>query len=271
MSPIDHLGQPDADRGTAPEHLQTGRFAGKVAFITGAASGIGRATARRIAAEGGTVACVDINAEGVRSAVEEIEEERGTAVPITCDITDEVWVASAVAEAVAALGRPNVVCNVAGIGGFANTHEQTLEAWNRMIAVNLTGTFLVCKHTLPHLLDGGGVIINTSSTAGVMGQPYSAAYCASKGGVSMMTRAIAIEYAAKGVRCNAVAPAGVDTPLVHEFGLPEGADFKQLDRIMTPLGYSTPSEVAGAIAYMASDEASYASGAILSIDGAISS
>ena len=252
MSPIDNLGKPDADRGTAPEHVQAGRFATKVAFITGAASGIGRATARRIAAEGGAVACVDISADGATSAAQEIDDLGGTAVAITCDITDEASVASAVAEAVSALGRINVVCNVAGIGGFANTHEQSLESWNRMISVNLTGTFLVCKHTLPQL-------------------PYSAAYCASKGGVSMMTRAIAIEYAAKGVRCNAVAPAGVDTPLVHEFGLPEGADFKQLDRIMTPLGYSTPSEVAGAIAYMASDEASYASGAILSIDGAISS
>ena len=271
MSPIDNLGKPDADRGTAPENVQDGRFAGQVAFITGAASGIGRATARRIAAEGGAVACVDISHEGAQSAAQEIDDAGGAAVAITCDITDEPSVSAAISEAVSALGRLTVVCNIAGIGGFANTHEQSLESWNRMIAVNLTGTFLVCKHALPQLLDGGGVIINTSSTAGVMGQPYSAAYCASKGGVSMMTRAIAIEYASKGVRCNAVAPAGVDTPLVHNFGLPEGADFKQLDRIMTPLGYSTPSEVAGAIAYMASDEASYASGAILSIDGAISS
>jgi len=270
MSPIENLGRPEAERGTTPEHIQAGRFDGKVAFVTGAASGIGRATARRLAAEGARVACVDISADGAASAADEITAAVGDAVAITCDITDEKSVVAAVAQAVKAFGRMNVVCNIAGIGGFANTHEQSLESWNRIVAVNLTGTFLVCKATLPQLLDGGGVIINTSSTAGVMGQPYSAAYCASKGGVSMMTRAIAIEYAARGVRCNAVAPAGVDTPLVHNFDLPEGADFKQLERIMTPMGYSTPSEVAGAIVYMASDEAAYASGAILSIDGAIS-
>ncbi|MEI8050196.1 MAG: SDR family NAD(P)-dependent oxidoreductase [Actinomycetes bacterium] len=270
MSPIDNLGKPEAERGTTPEHIQVGRYAGKVAFVTGAASGIGRATARRMAAEGASVACVDISAPGVADAAQEITDNGGTAVAITCDITDESSVATAVAQAVEALGRLSVVCNVAGVGGFAHTHEQTMESWNRIIGVNLTGTFLVCKHTIPSLLDGGGVIINVSSTAGVMGQPYSAAYCASKGGVSMMTKAIAIEYADKGIRCNGVAPAGVDTPLVHNFGLPEGANYKHLDRIMTPMGYSTPSEVAGAICYMASDEAAYASGAILSIDGAIS-
>lgn len=271
MSPIDNIGTPDADRGTSPEHVQAGRFDGKVAFITGAGSGIGRATARRLATEGASVACVDISAENAESAAAEITESGGTAIAITCDITDETSVIAAVESSIKALGRLSVVCNVAGIGGFHNTHELEVSTWDKIIAVNLTGTFIVCKSTLPSLLEGGGVIINVSSTAGVMGQPYSAAYCASKGGVSMMTRAIAIEYASKGVRCNGVAPAGVDTPLVHNFGLPEGADYKQLDRIMTPMGYSTPSEVAGAIAYMASDEASYASGAILSIDGAISS
>ena len=269
MSPIDIIGPSEAGRGTEPERVQKDRFAGKVAFITGAASGIGRATARRIAAEGGAVACADISEEGVNAVANEIKDAGGTAAAFAFNVTEEQSVIDAVAGAAAALGRISVVVNSAGIGGFEHTEKQSFDGWNRILAVNLTGTFLVCRETLPHLLDGGGVIVNLSSTAGVMGQPYSAAYCASKGGVSMMTKAIAIEYADRKVRCNGIAPGGVDTPLVHNFGLPEGADYKQLDRIMTPLGYTTPSEVAGAIAYLSSDEAAYVSGAILSFDGGI--
>lgn len=270
MSPIEVIGRSDAVRGTDPERVQHDRFSGKVAFVTGAASGIGRATARRIAAEGGAVACADIGEDGVTKVVSEITDAGGSAVAVVCNVTEEQSVIDAVRTSAEQLGRISVVVNSAGIGGFEHTENQSFEGWNRILAVNLTGTFLVCRESLPYLLDGGGTIINLSSTAGVMGQPYSAAYCASKGGVSMMTKAIAIEYATKGVRCNGVAPGGVDTPLVHNFGLPEGADYKQLDRIMTPLGYCTPSEVAGAIAYLASDEAAYASGAILSFDGGIS-
>lgn len=269
MSPIDNLGPSDLRRGTEPEHVQRDRFIGKVAVVTGAASGIGRATALRLGAEGAAVACLDLSDEGVSSVVNEIVTAGGVGLAISCNVADESSVISAVTQA-ATLGRINVVCNVAGVGGFAHTQEQSLEGWNRIVGVNLTGTFLVCRETIPYLLDGGGVIVNVTSTAGLMGQPYSAAYCASKGGVSMMTKAIAVEYAGKGVRCNGVAPGGVDTPLVHNFGLPDDADFKQLDRLMTPMGFCTPSEVTGAIVYLASDEAAYATGTILAIDGGIS-
>ena len=253
-----------------------------VAIVTGGGNGIGEAIAKYFIRHGAKVAIVDSSQSNLDRVLEELKDLGGEAIGVQANVTSEAETAKFIKAAIDAFGKLNIVVASAGIirdGTMLTLDKETgkvakkmgLDKWQPVIDVNLTGTFLVCKHTLPQLLDGGGVIINTSSTAGVMGQPYSAAYCASKGGVSMMTRAIAIEYAAKGVRCNAVAPAGVDTPLVHEFGLPEGADFKQLDRIMTPLGYSTPSEVAGAIAYMASDEASYASGAILSIDGAISS
>src|SRR5204862_7174653 len=124
--------------------------------------------------------------------------------------------------------------------------------WNKIVAVNLTGTFLVCQACLPQLLDGGGVIVNTASTAGLMGQPYSAAYCASKGGVVMLTKALAAEFIKRGVRVNAVAPGGADTPIVNSFGLPDAADYKLLAKIMSPMGIADPEDLASPFAVVAS-------------------
>jgi len=279
MSPIKRLGGPDPVRGTVADFLSPRRFAGKAAIVTGAASGIGRATARRLAAEGAAVACLDIAEEALSEVVAEIAAAAagapdwapaGSGIAIGCDVTDEASVNAAVARAAADLGPVTVLCNVAGIGRFAHTVDQSLEGWNRILAVNLTGTFLVTRAALPDLLEHGGSITNVVSTTGVMGQAYSAAYSASKGGVGMMVKALAVEYVDRGVRVNGVAPGGVDTPLVWEFGLPEGADPKQLERMMTPMGFCTPAEVAAAIAFLASDEAGYISGTILSVDGALS-
>jgi NAD(P)-dependent dehydrogenase (short-subunit alcohol dehydrogenase family) len=277
MSPIKQMGAPDPNRGTEPVSISPDRYAGKVVVVTGAGSGIGRATARRIAAEGGSVACLDIAVDHLETVVAEIDAARpaavggtpGRAAPFRCDVTDEGSVAEAFEALRSKLGAPSVVCNVAGVGRFAHTTELTLAEWNAVLAVNLTGTFLVARAALPDLLVHGGAIVNTSSTAGVMGQPYSAAYCASKGGVSMLTKALAVEFMDRGVRVNAVAPGGVDTPLVWEFGFPEGANPKSIDRLMSPMGFCTPAEVASAFAYLGSDEAGYVSGEILSIDGAL--
>lgn len=246
------------------------RFEGRTAIVTGAASGIGRATAIRLASEGAAVACLDVVAEGLDETVDALRVLGATAVAQRCDVTDESEVRQAVAVAIEQLGRPDVLCNVAGIGTFAHTVDMPLDQWNRILGVNLTGTFLMIRQVLPHMLaPNQGSIVNIASTAGLVGSAYSAAYCASKGGVVMMTKALAIEYAGRGVRVNAVAPGGVETPLIANFGLPPGGDPKQFERIMTPMGMCRPEQVAAAIAFLASDESSYTTGAVLAVDGGV--
>jgi NAD(P)-dependent dehydrogenase (short-subunit alcohol dehydrogenase family) len=249
-----------------------GRFDGKIAFVTGAGSGIGAATARRLGEEGAMVACVDVNHETAEKTAATITDAGGAASAFSCDVRDSASVDATMAAAVGQHGPPNVVCNVAGVGRFDHTHETSDEDWDRIIGVNLTGTFNVCRAALPHLLDNGGNIVNTASTAGKIGQPYSAAYCASKGGVVMLTKAMAYEYIERGVRVNAVAPGGVETPIMNDFTiLPEGASRKLLYKITSLMGFAQPEEVAGLFAYIASDEARYMNGSIVSIDGGITS
>jgi NAD(P)-dependent dehydrogenase (short-subunit alcohol dehydrogenase family) len=273
MSPTTRVGESDPNRGTAPESVTPGRYHEHVALVTGSASGIGRAVARRLAAEGGAVACLDVAIDAIEGVAEEINREAadagGRAIAVRCDVTDEDAVEKAVSRTQQELGAVTNLCNIAGIGGFAHTPEQSLSGWDKIIAVNLTGTFLMCRAVLPGMLEHGGAIVNTVSTAGVIGQPYSAAYCASKGGVKMLTKALAVEYMARGVRVNGVAPGGVDTPIIHNFGPPADADMKLIERLMTPIGFAFPHEIAGAFAYLGSHEADYVTGAIFSIDGAI--
>jgi NAD(P)-dependent dehydrogenase (short-subunit alcohol dehydrogenase family) len=246
------------------------RFDAKTAIVTGAGSGIGRATAIRLAVEGAAVACLDVVADNLEETVDALTILGAKAIAYRCDVTEEVEVNRTVDEVASALGRPEVLCNVAGIGLFAHTADMPLSTWNRILAVNLTGPFLMSKAVLPHMLHPrGGSIVNVASTSGLMGAAYSAAYCASKGGVVMLTKAMAIEYAGRGVRVNAVAPGGVDTPLVSKFELPEGADPKHLHRIMSRMGFCTPDQIATAIAFLASDESAYTTGAVLAVDGGI--
>jgi NAD(P)-dependent dehydrogenase (short-subunit alcohol dehydrogenase family) len=247
------------------------RFDGMTAIVTGAGSGIGRATAIRLAVEGASVACLDVVPDNLDETVEALAILGGKAVAYRCDVTEESVVNDTVSEVASALGRPDVLCNVAGIGTFAHTADMPLSTWDRILAVNLTGTFLMSRAVLPHMLepDAGGSIINVASTSGLMGAAYSAAYCASKGGVVLFTKALAIEYAGRGVRVNAVAPGGVDTPLIANFQLPEGADPKHIHRISSRMGFCTPDQVAAAIAFLASEESAYTTGAVLAVDGGI--
>ena len=244
------------------------RFEGKRVLCTGAASGIGRATAKRFAAEGARVAAVDRDADGLAATVEAIGAAGGTATAYVCDVSQQAAVESMVATVAADLGGIDVVLNIAGLGHFANSHEETIEGWEETIATNLTGTFLVSRYALPHLLESKGNIVNTASNAGLQGQPWSAAYCASKGGVVMLTKALAFEYLDRGVRVNAIAPGPTNTNIMHGFAstVPEGESFKKLSKTMTPMGTAEPEDLAAGFAFVASDEARFMSGSIVPID-----
>jgi NAD(P)-dependent dehydrogenase (short-subunit alcohol dehydrogenase family) len=239
-----------------------GRFGGRVAVVTGAGSGLGRATAHLIAGEGGSVAALDISEASAQRTVDEIKSAGGNATALRTDVSDPESVASTMKEIVAQLGPPNTVLNVAGIGKFAHTVDASFDDWQRILAVNLTGTFLMCQAALPHLLENGGNIVNVA-------QPYSAAYCASKGGVVLLTKSLAVEYMERGVRVNAVAPGGVDTPMINQFDPPADASRRLMATLVTPMGFVKPEQVAKVIAFLASDDGDYMTGAIVSVDGGL--
>lgn len=244
------------------------RFTGRAALVTGGASGIGRATALRLAGEGAAVLAVDVNAGLLDELAGDSESLPGTVATRTGDVSTEEGAGAMVADALERFGRLDVVVNVAGVLSFSHTHEVALEEWNRLLAVNLTGTFLVCRAALPHLVAEGACIVNLASTAAHKGQPWASAYAASKGGVLAFTRALAVEYAARGLRVNSISPGAIDTPITAAFHLPQGADISLIDRV-TPLGkFGTPEGIAAAVAYVASEEASHMNGTDLLVDGA---
>jgi 2-keto-3-deoxy-L-fuconate dehydrogenase len=205
----------------------------------------------------------DVDAAAVEALAAELG---GAATPTYLDVRDEDAVAAALADA----GRLDVLVNVAGIGSTTNTPDTSLETWERVFAVNVTGTFLCCKHAIPALASsGGGTIVNVSSVAGLVGLRNRAAYCASKGAVIAFTRALAIDHAADGIRVNAVCPGTIETPwvrrLVDDAG--ESLDALRARQLLGRLG--TPEEIADAILYLASEAAAFLTGTLLTVDGGL--
>jgi meso-butanediol dehydrogenase/(S,S)-butanediol dehydrogenase/diacetyl reductase len=245
------------------------RLTDRVALVTGAASGIGRASAERLAREGARVLCVDVDADGCAASAQVIRAAGGESASGVCDVRDPDACAAAVAAAVEAFGRLDVLCNVAGIGLYAHATDISNDDWDRILGVNLSGVFYMCRSAIPQLLETRGNVVNMASSAGLAGVAYASAYSASKGGVVMLTRALAVEYAHTGLRVNCVCPGGVDTPLARGFAPPEKARQRLLERMMsltdTPL--ARPEEIAALVAYLASDDARFVTGAAWSIDG----
>jgi NAD(P)-dependent dehydrogenase (short-subunit alcohol dehydrogenase family) len=247
------------------------RLKDKACIITGAGSGIGRATALLFAREGARLAVVDKRKDAVEAVAAECAGEGAKAVAVTVDVSRATDVQRMVAATVAAFGRLDVLVNNAGYGIAGSVVETDEQAWDDLMAVNVRGVFLCCKYAIPAMqANGGGAIVNTASVVAAVGIRDRAAYCASKGAVAALTRAVAIDHVGGGIRCNAVAPGTVDTPYFDRI-LKTSADPAAVRRkleerqLLGRLG--TPEEIAAAILFLAGDESRFATGTILTIDG----
>ena len=245
------------------------RFSDRVAFLTGVASGVGRSTAIRLAREGASVFGVDIDEQGMDETRSTIAESDGSMTTKVVDVADVDQIKAAVADCVTRFGGIDIVGNIAGIAKQHHVADVSEAEWDLLNAVNLKGPFFIAQATMPHLIERSGTLINIASNAGLMGQAYTVPYCATKGGIVNLTRALAMEFVKTGVRVNAIAPGGIDTPLVHKFELAEDIDFNLMQN---HIGYRTPSspdQIAAFFAFLASDEAANIHGSILSADGGL--
>jgi NAD(P)-dependent dehydrogenase (short-subunit alcohol dehydrogenase family) len=243
------------------------RFSDRVALVTGAGSGIGRASAERLAAEGARVYCVDLDGDAAEATAGQLRSRGARAMAHCCDVSREVDAQSCVADCVDSFGSLYALIHMAGILRFERTHETTLSSWQQIIDVNLTGTFNMCKAALPHLIESGGSIVNAASTAGLSGLHWGAAYSASKGGVLALTRSIAVEYAEQGVRANCVCPGDIRTAMTAAPQMPDLPSREQIVRISALSGARGPEVVAGVIAMLASEDATHITGEDVRVDG----
>src|SRR5437867_8084998 len=246
-----------------------GWLAEKVAFVTGAGSGIGRASALTFAREGAKVVVADVVVEGGEETVGMIKRAGGEALFVRADVSQAAEVEALINKTLATYGRLDCAHNNAGIeGAVATTAECTEENWDRIIIINLKGVWLCMKYEIPQMLkQGGGAIVNTASTAGLVGLEGSPAYCASKGGVIQLTRAAALDYAKVGIRVNAVCPGVIRTPMVERL---VGTEAEAGLIAMEPIGrMGKPEEVAEAVVWLCSDAASFVTGNAMPVDGGL--
>ena len=248
------------------------RLTDRVVLVTGAASGIGRATAARAAAEGAHVLACDITEDALTESVAEAAKGAagGEVVAHVLDVSDEQQVADAIGDAVGRWGRIDGLANIAGMLRTSRTHETDLDTWNRILTVNATGTFLLCRAALPHLVTARGAIVNAASTSTFFGHPWMAAYAASKGAIHSLTQTLAVEYCKDGVRVNAVAPGSVHSGITAAVEFPDDLskeESKLVRRIMSPTGFGDPEDVAAVVVMLLSDDGRHITGETIRIDG----
>jgi len=243
---------------------------GKAALVTGAASGLGRATALKLAQAGADVCIVDVNADGLEETAAAIRGLGTRAQVHAADLARRENCTAAVAATVAAFNRLDALCNVAGIIVMCNAHEMLPEAYEKTIAVNLNAPFYLIQAAIPHLMATQGAVVNVTSSAAFVGEAYAAAYCATKAALNHLTKALAMEYVHKPIRFNAVAPGGMMTNIAKDLRMPEGVDYSLIKRYSGLRGLVEVDDVADMVAFLASDAARGYHGACVTIDRGIS-
>ena len=240
------------------------RLKNKIAIVTGGASGIGKASSILFAKEGARVVVADISDSAGEEVVKAIKENGGEATFVHCDVTREEQAKNLVVKATEKYGRLDVLYNNAGIGMVKLLPEMTEQEWDRIFNINVKGAFFCSKYAIPQMKkQGGGAIVNTASNWGLIAYPHWPAYCATKGAVLMLTKALAIDHAPDNIRVNCVCPGNIDTPLLRA-GIEAEAKFD--DAIKTMGRLAKPEEVANVALFLASDEASYVTGSAVVVD-----